>query len=148
MGTSHGYWATNVKEHGTSGVIAATLVVAMVSFLAAWLLFSACAYQYHYLAARQLERQREIEKKSAIRTTLNGLSDWQRRFLLRFIDEERTQIPEFEVGLYKAAWDFEIEVLIEKKIIKEHRRAGVYEINPVYRDYLEQNLDRERGILL
>jgi len=82
-----------------------------------------------------------------LRDTLDSLTQWQRMFLCRFVVEGRSQIKDFEVGQFRATWDSEMTVLIEKGVIKEYHRAGVYELLPAYREYLQQNLDLDTGRL-
>lgn len=82
-----------------------------------------------------------------IRHNLKGLTEWQRQFLLRFIVEQRMQMAEFEIGGYKAAWDFELEVLLSKGIVHKHSSASVYEIDPRYHEYLQKNWDPASGTL-
>jgi hypothetical protein len=88
---------------------------------------------------RDLGRSQEPDED--IRAKLFRLSPWQRSFIQRFVLENRNQIPEFEVGQYKAAWDFEMAVLIDKGIVREIPRSGVYEINTTYYNYLMQHWD-------
>jgi hypothetical protein len=71
---------------------------------------------------------------------LYALTIWQRTFLIRLLNENRRQIPEWEVGSYKAVWGPEMEVLIEKGVVHEYR-GGVYEIDPLYWDYLKHNFE-------
>jgi hypothetical protein len=108
---------------------------------------SVLGYTLSKEAPASQDRQTEAEQgKRAIRNTLESLSDWQRWFLLRFIVEGRRQIPDFEVGDFKAAWDFEMDVLIAKGIVRQYR-GGVYEIVPTYYEYLKKNWNPQAGTL-
>ena len=105
------------------------------------------------MALLEVERaekaKREVEReKETIRRNLEGLTGWQRHFVARFLLESRTQIPESDVGGYRMVWGDEVQVLINKGIIREHRNAGVYEIEPKYHDYLKDHLDRDTGALV
>lgn len=144
---THREWFLDIEARGTPAVLAAILVVFLIAFLGAWLLWSGVAAYCQRVAASRAARERQEHQQKTIRANLESLTDWQRRFLLRFITEGRTQIPEFEVGQFKATWDFEMAVLVEKGIVKEHRRAGVFEIEPVYHQYLIEHWNRETGAL-
>lgn len=151
-------WLRELERYGGMGVAIALILVFFIAYLTVWLLYSGVAAYCHNCADRrnaENERIAEIQQaqeddkqcRLAIRNKLESLTDWQRKFLLRFVVEGRTQIPTFEVGQYRAAWDFEMAVLIEKGIVQEHRRAGVYEIIPRYLKYLQENWDPKAGTL-
>jgi len=135
------------KVYGKIGVGVALVVVFLITLLGTWLVYFLVAA----LSKRANSRRRDLitshEQDNAIRTTLLNLSPWQRRFVERFVLENRTQIPDFEVGGYRMAWDSEMAVLIHKRIIKEIPGSGVYEINPIYYNYLIQNWNPQTGEL-
>ncbi len=145
--SKHCQWFQELKEYGTIGVAVALLVVFLIAFLSAWLVYSGVAAYRQRIVSHQRAQQKAEQQQKNIRENLNSLTDWQRKFLLRFIVEDRRQIPEFEVGQYRAVWDFEMAVLIEKGIVKEHRQAGVYEIEPHCYDYLKENWNPQTGTL-
>ena len=146
--SSRSWWFQEIQQgYGPIGVIIALSVVLLIAFLIAGLVYTGIAAIFQHVASRQSARRQEEARKQVVWENLSGLTRWQRRFLLRFIDEDRTQIADFQVGGYKAAWDFEMEVLLKKEIIIEHHQAGVYEIAPDYHDYLKQNWNRETGEL-
>jgi hypothetical protein len=76
--------------------------------------------------------------------TLTCLTPWQRAFLLRLLREGRRQIPEWEVGQYRAAWDFEMEVLVRKGIVYDH--GGMYEIAPDYYRCVQDIVERQQRV--
>jgi len=135
------------KSYGNIGVGIALVVVFLIALLGTWLVYSWVAA----LSKRANSHRREVitsyEQDNAIQTTLLNLSPWQRQFVLRFVLEHRTQIPDFEVGGYRMAWDSEMAVLIHKRIIKEIPGSGVYEITPIYYNYLIQNWNPQTGKL-
>jgi hypothetical protein len=143
----HSQWFQDVEGYGGIGVGVALLVVFLIAFLAVGLVYSGMTTYYQYVVSRQRAQQEAEQQQKTIRDNLDNLTDWQRKFLLRFIVEDRRQIPEFELGQFKAGWDFEVAVLVKKRIVKEHRRAGVYEIEPIYLDYLKANWNPEAGTL-
>jgi hypothetical protein len=141
------HWFGQIEGHGVAAVGVALLVVFLIAFFSMWLAYSAVtAVRQRRLDVDRSKCQAELQQK-IIRENLESLSDWQRKFMLRFIVERRTQIPEFEVGQFKATWDFEMAVLVEKRIVKEHRSAGVFEIEPLYRQYLIEHWNPESGAL-
>ena len=152
--SKHRGWFQDVESYGPVGVAVALVIVLLTSFLSTSLIWSGIVTIWQQRVARkEKEERREIaartveQKKRAVRASLESLTEWQRKFLLRFVVEDRTQIPEFEVGQFKATWDFEMAVLVEKGIILEHRRAGVFEIQPVYLEYLKANWNPKTGTL-
>ncbi len=152
-------WLEDVERYGPAGVAAAYVIVFLIAFFVVWLAWSGMAAHVHRGASirnAQQERmlatqraKRELEQREQLlRGNLDKLTEWQRQFLLRFLVEGRRQIPEFEVGAYKATWDFEMAVLIEKRVIIHHRGGGgVYEIAPAYHDYLQEHWNAETGNL-
>jgi hypothetical protein len=145
--SKHCLWFQELRGYAAIGVAVALLVVFLIAFLSAWLVYSAVATYCQRVVSRRKARHDAQQQQKTVRSNLDSLTDWQRRFLLRFIVEHRTQIPEFEVGGFKAAWDFEMAVLTKKGIIKEHRRAGVFEIEPVYHQYLLEHWNPDTGAL-
>lgn len=155
----HTQWLQEViTVYGNIGMAIALLVVFLIAFLGTWLVWhglerviSRRREQHKAEEARVISRQREQhraeEARNSIRATLLNLSPWQIRFLQRFILERRTQIPDYEVGQYRAVWDSEMEVLIQKRVVTEIPGSGVYEIRPIYCDYLIRNWNPETGDL-
>lgn len=144
---THREWFLDIETRGTPAAIAAILVVFLIAFLGAWLLWSGVAAYSQRVAARRAAREGQERLQKTIRDNLESLTKWQRGFLLRFITEDRTQIPEFEVGQFKAAWDFEMAILVEKGVVREHGRAGVFEIEPAYYQYLIEHWNQQTGAL-
>ena len=140
-------WFQHIEEYGEAAIAVALVIVFLIAFLATWLVWSGVAASRQRMVAIQQAEGEAKESLMSVRNNLESLTAWQRQFLLRFITEGRTQIPEFEVGQYRAAWDFEMSVLVEKGIIQEHHRAGVYEIEPVCLVYLKQNWNPATGEL-
>jgi hypothetical protein len=136
-----------IDKRGALAVPIALVIVFLIAFLAVWLVSSAIAQRHDRTAKERRSLEVADQKQVHIRRTLDSLTEWQRQFVLRFITERRTQSPDFEVGEYRAIWDSEMEVLVEKRVIRRHRRAGVYEIEPVYHDYLLDNWDPNDGTL-
>jgi hypothetical protein len=145
--TRHSQWMQEIDRRGTLAVPIALVVVFLISFLTVWLIAAGILRQYERTIRRRQLQELADQKRISVRRTLESLTDWQRRFLLRFIVEGRTQIPEFEVGQFRAAWDFQMDVLVQKGVVRQHRRAGVYEIEPVYLEYLQENWDPQNGTL-
>lgn len=138
------WWQQMRQEYG---IVVVSLVVFVGWFLAVYLAYSAAATIHQNAVSRRIAIERTKDAEEIVQRNLDTLTDWQRRFLVRFIVENRMQIPEFEVGPYKATWDFEMGVLIDKGIVKKHTGARVYEIDPIYYDYLKENWDPETGAL-
>ena len=137
-----------IQVFGPIGVAVTMAVVFFAVFLATSLAFSGIAHHRHAVVSSE-KAKREVEReKETIRRNLEGLTGWQRHFVARFLLESRTQIPESDVGGYRMVWGDEVQVLINKGIIREHRNAGVYEIEPKYHDYLKDHLDRDTGALV
>ena len=155
----HSEWFRELDRYGAVGVGVALGVVFLSAFLATWLVYSGvAAYRHRVVSTRSAEQERILANQRAeqeadqqerlLRGNLDSLTTWQRGFLLRFIVEDRRQIPEFEVGQYKAAWDFEMAPLIAKRIVIYHRGGGgVYEIAPVYHAYVREHWNPQTGAL-
>ncbi len=139
-------WFQDAEQFGPMALVAALFIVLFVAFLTTWLLVTAAESLWRHFRIRCQARKTLAERIQLIRRNLQGLSPWQRQFLLRFVVEGRTQIPAFEVGEYRAAWDFEMDVLLSKRIIIEHS-SEVYEIQPSYLEYLKHNWNPEKGEL-
>jgi len=128
------------QEYRAAGTAVAMLVVFLTAFLAAWLVYSGIAAHHGRVVSRRQARQKAEQQQRTIRDNLDSLTEWQRSFLRRFLAENRRQIPEWEVGQYRAAWDFEMSVLLNKRIVKAHSQSGtVYEIEPLYYVYLKEH---------
>lgn len=138
-------WFEDLDEYGLIGVGVSLSVVFLIGFLSAWLIYSGLATRRQRVASHRAALERAEQEIDAVRRNLDSLTPWQRTFLLRFIVERRTQIPDYEVGGYKAVWGSEMAVLVSKGIVKEHPQAGVYEIEPVYDGYLKQNWNPDTG---
>jgi hypothetical protein len=136
-----------LKDLGAVGSTVRFATVFLIAFLTAWLVWTAIASRYHRVAKERTAKQRSDERVQNLRDTLFRLTDWQRRFLLRFITEGTTQIPDYQVGEFRAVWESEMSVLVAKGVVIEHRRAGVYEIAPAVLHYLEQHWDPNTGDL-
>lgn len=147
--SKHCQWFRELHEYGAGGVPVALLVVFLTAFLGIWLIYSFIAARHQRVVSRHTAQREAEHQQRIIRDNLVSLTNWQRGFLLRFIVENRRQIPEFEVGTYKATWDFEVEVLIEKGIIKEHSSSGVdvHEIEPLYYAFLKERWNPQAGTL-
>lgn len=129
------------------GLAVALTIVFLMAFLVFSLIGSVVVSRNDRHAKQRLQNELAEQRERHIRRTLESLTDWQRSFVLRYIVERRTQIPDFEVGEYRAAWDYEMEMLVQKGVVRKHRRAGVYEIDPQYYDYLLDNWDSATGTL-
>ena len=140
-------WFQEIKGYGAIGVAVGLLVVFLMSFLGVWLVWSAVASHHHHRAAQQRQNDTAETRQNKIRTDLFSLTDWQRGFLIRFIKEGRNQIADYEVGGHAAVWEPKMRVLVNKRIIKQHSRAGVYEIEPDYLEYLNEHWDADSGTL-
>jgi len=148
LGFKDAQWFQEINtKYGNSGLVITILVVFLFTFCATWLVYSGLSGLWRRSLSRRKEQHRAEEARNSIRATLFTLTPWQKKFLLRFVQEDRTQIPEWEVGQYKAAWDFEMAVLIQKRVVTEIPCSGVYEINPIYYDYLIRNWSPETGDL-
>lgn len=125
----HSEWFHELQQgHGAIGVAIAHLLVFLVVFLCTSLIYSRIA-----------DHHRQVVRDRAIRDDLDALSDWQRRFLRRFIDEKRRQIPWGEVG-FPPVWEPEMNVLLSKGIVTDPSGNGeVYEIEPIYYHYLKEH---------
>ena len=145
----HGLLQAIQSDYGNVGAAAMFVVVFAVVFCIAHLASSAVIgrakekkaalrEKQEQKAARDLAALREKQKQSAMQGVLASLTPWQGQFLMRFIREGRRQIPEWEVGMYRAAWEHEVVVLIRKRIIFDH--GGVYEIAPDYYRLIQLSL--------
>jgi hypothetical protein len=129
------------------GLSVALAIIFLMSFLVFSLFASAMISRKDRHAKQRRQGELLEQKKRHIRRTLESLTAWQRGFVLRYLVERTTQIPEFRVGAYRATWDYEMEMLVQKGVVREHRRAGVYEIDPQYHDYLLDHWDPVTGTL-
>jgi len=136
-----------ITKYGNVGLAITIVVVFLITFCGTWVVHSGLSALRRRSVSRRKEQYKAEEARNSIRATLFTLTPWQKKFLLRFVQEGRTQIPEWEVGEYKAAWDFEMEVLLSKRIVREISGSGVYEISPIYHDYLIRNWRPETGDL-
>jgi len=136
-----------VTKYGNSGLAITILVVFLFTFCGTWLVYSGLSALWRRSVSRRKEQHGAEAARNSIRATLFTLTPWQKKFLLRFVQEGRTQIPEWEVGEYKAAWDFEMAVLISKRIVTEILGSGMYEINPIYYNYLVRHRRPDTGEL-
>jgi ABC-type multidrug transport system fused ATPase/permease subunit len=128
------------------GQVASLTVVLVSVFLATFLLWS-IAHPFCLARVKRRESERNAAAmRQRIRDDLQSLTTWQRRFLLRFVTEDKTQIPEWEVGRYRAIWDADMDVLVRKGIIIMHR-GGMYEIAPEYLTYLQEYWNEDTGNL-
>jgi len=136
-----------LDRRGPLAVPAALTIIFLIAFLLVWLIGT--AFSRHHGRTRKKRQRLTVadQRQTHIRKTLGQLTEWQVGFVRRYIVEQTTQIPEFEVGQYRAAWDYEMEMLIQKGVVRHHRKAGVYEIEPVYRDYLLEHWDQQTGTL-
>jgi len=144
-----GQWFQELHQgYGAGGTAVAILVVFLTAFLAVWLAYSGIAAYHGRVVSRRQARQKAEQQQRTVRDNLDSLTEWQRGFLLRFIVENRRQIPEWEVGQYRAAWDFEMSVLLNKRIVKAHSQSGtVYEIEPLYYAYVKEHWNPRSGTL-
>ena len=110
-----------------------------MAFLFVWLILGAATGLWNRLTFSERERRRAEERRKNVEDMLDTLTSWQRSFLARFVAENRRQIPEWEVGPYRAVWGPEMDVLVQKGIIHAHR-GGLYEIEPIYWDYLTKQM--------
>jgi hypothetical protein len=140
-------WMTDLDKRGPWGLPVALVVVFLVTFLSSWLIGEAINRSLERRSAKRRQELAASRKEEQILETLSGLTDWQRRFVTRYLTERTTQIADFEVGGYRAAWDFEMEMLVQKGVVHHHGRARVYEIDPHYRKFLEMHLDLDSGKL-
>lgn len=126
--------------------VASLVIVLLITFLTVWLLWSGAHAVWNARAEQKRSQRAEAGSHRKTREVLDSLTDWQRRFLLRFVVEKRSQIPEWEVGGFQAVWDAEMEVLQRKGIIISHP-SGMYEIRPNYLAYLRENWNPDTGEL-
>lgn len=112
-----------------------------VCFLVPFLVFELICNKVSANKQEQSRRFNEFEmrKKKAVEIfeTFNRLTDWQKKFLITNILQGKSQIKEYEIGGYKAVWEYDINALMGKRIINE-LSFGNYEINPAYYDYIEK----------
>lgn len=140
-------WIADLDRRGPLGLPIALTVILIGAFLSYWLLGSAWL---QIVAKRNARRKKEAtaeQRERHIVHTLDSLTDWQRGFVLRYIVEGTTQLQEYEIGGYKAVWGPEVEMLVQKGVIREHRSAGVYEIAVAYRNFLRTHWDPETEML-
>lgn len=140
-------WVEDLDKRGSLGLPVALLVVFLAAFLLCWLVASAWIKG---AAKRKAIRKQEAaagRQERQILGTLESSTDWQRSFVIRYIVEGTTQIQEYEIGCYKVVWGPGVEMLVQKGVIREHRRAGVYEISPVFRKFLQAHWDPDSGML-
>ena len=99
------------------------------------------------LAANKLQKARskrgvleqEIQKVVNMRKTLDGLTDYQYQLLGKFVSQNKSQFQDYEIGGYRAVWGREIEVLQEKRIIRQLTH-GVYEIQAEYFNLIAKDI--------
>lgn len=135
-------WFHDVQGYGAMGVAVALSVVFLSTFLGVWLLLTGATALADRVGSRRRGRQRAEAQTDLILRNLDSLTEWQRSFLVRFVVENRMQMPEWEVGGYRALWGPEMDVLLAKQIIRQHG-GGMYEIEAAYYDYLNRNWDPE-----
>lgn len=134
-----------LQDSDDTGVAVALLIVFLTVFFGVWLIYSIAETFCRRVLSQQRVRERAEHEKMAIRRDLESLSEWQRKFVLRFLVEGKMQMHEYEIGGYKGVWGPEIDVLVNKRIVKHHPREGVYEIESCYYDYVRQNFSPETG---
>ena len=140
-------WLEDLDRRGPLGLPVALSAVFLAAFLLYWLIGSAWMQAAASRAARRKQEASVERRERQIVDTLESLTEWQRSFVFRYIVEGTTQIQEYEIGGYKAVWGSEVQMLIQKGVIHQHRRAGVYEIDSAYRKFLELHLDSDsRGV--
>jgi len=136
-----------LDQRGPLAEPVAFAVVFLITFLLVWLIGTAFS-SHQGRTNKERQRLAAAEKRQAhILRAIESLTEWQQGFVLRYIVENTTQIQEFEVGEYHAVWKPEMEMLIQKGVIRRHRKARVYEIEPAYRDYLLEHWDQQTEIL-
>ena len=143
----HSGWFKSVVAVHASLVVVVVVGVVVCCWLGAWMVWSLIAF-----SARRVNNRRELKHKAqqqetTIHEQLYTLSNWQRRFLLRLVDNGMHQIHAFEIGGYRAVWQDEMQALINKGIMRLHPGADVYEIERKYFRYISDNWDRETGRL-
>jgi hypothetical protein len=140
-------WFREIAERGLAAQAVALVLILVSAFLAAWLAITAVSALWGTLTGLRKARERERERLKTIFSILQNLTDWQRSFLLRFVVEDRTQIPEWEIGGYQAVWGPEVEVLLAKGILIRYG-SGVFELNPVFWAFLQNYWDPETSRLM
>jgi len=136
-------WVVDLDQRSKFAYPIALLVGFLIVFLLVWSIYGVTAWFRQQLIAKSRILQREEKQLMHVSETLENLSEWQERFLVRFINESKRQIQEHEIGGFKAVWGDEIEVLIAKGVIRRFRGTGVYEIESIYHDCLQEVLTME-----
>ncbi|WP_425399081.1 hypothetical protein [Aeoliella sp.] len=140
-------WIAELDKRGPLGLPVALSVIFLTAFLSCWLIASAVQQVATKRNARRKQLDTAQQRELRLLDTLLSLTNWQRSFVLRYIEEGTTQIHEYEIGGHKVVWGPEVEMLVRKGIIRQHRRAGVYEIVPAYLNYLRTHWDPQTGKL-
>jgi hypothetical protein len=141
---THGILRSVRNEFGLVGVAVALMVVAVIVFLVTHLVFGVVSAGRDKRCTIQRAQAEDERRRATMEQTLTCLTPWQRAFLLRLLREGRRQIPEWEVGQYRAAWDFEMEVLVRKGIVYDH--GGMYEIAPDYYRCVQDIVERQQRV--
>lgn len=136
----HGILETIKAEYGSAGVAIAFALLFLLVFFLTQLIGRVIIGRMNSRSARRMAAFRETQRQAAMANAVKSLSPWQMGFLRRFVDEGRSQIPEWKVGQFRAVWGPEVEVLIRKGIVLNHR--NVYEVVPEYRQYLQDSLEQ------
>lgn len=96
----------------------------------------------------ETEQFKEWEAKATMFDVLQSLTPFQINFLVQRLETGHPQVQnyEYEIGSYDAVWKPEIDVLINKRIVRQHG-YGTYEVTPWYWDFLREHYDAETGHL-
>jgi hypothetical protein len=134
------------SDYGNTVIV----VFLSISFLIAFIIYELICNEVSVYLKRENRRVRKLkfryQKTEERYKALSRLTDWQKEFIIDMVTQGKSQIKAYEIGVYKAAWDLEMEALIAKKIIRELSFEN-YEIDPEYYDYIKNYYNPENEVL-
>lgn len=134
------------SDYGNTVIV----VFLSISFLIAFIIYELICNEVSVYLKRKKRRVRKLkfryQKTEERYKALSRLTDWQKEFIIDMVTQGKSQIKAYEIGVYKAAWDLEMEALIAKKIIRELSFEN-YEIDPEYYDYIKNYYNPENEVL-
>ncbi len=130
-----GKWFQSVRtDFGSIGPLL-LLTVGFLLFLILFQIFSRC-FERISIAIRSASSH--SENRERVVNVFSRLSDWQKGFLVLAVRENKRQWHSYEIpGGYAAIWEPEIDVLVQKRVVRCGRH-GVYLIDDNFFDILQE----------
>ena len=133
-------------KHKAIGVEIASLVIFLLFFFVTFLLYTLLIEISRKLLQKNQRKNLENSKKGNQKQNLLSLTEWQRGFLMTAVANEKRQFQDYEIGLYRSAWENEVRVLIRKGILTYYTEAGVYEVNSEYFEAMKELMASENNL--